>query len=141
MRFWPQFGCVNPKNSSNPSYPSQFLVWHIHRQLNNEHCDQVLLLMKFCQCQTFWGRILQCGFPYYDCQVKKPKTFQDKPWLKLMLETLFASHHFSSMYECSSLSQHVTNWRGTIKLQTACSCVCPFLTSLDCCTVIDIDDK
>ncbi len=148
VQFWPQFGCLNAKHYS---YTSQLLVWHIRRQPNNEHCDQIWPLMIFCQCQMFW--VLQSGFSYYNCQIKKSLRAEN---LMMQLvrhqQTTTCSKHIVfifvpffvsfikmnvwemndifacySTYECSSQSPNMSRI-DEVKLQTESSCVCPFLT-------------
>ncbi len=66
------------------------LVWHVHRQPINGCCDQISPPTKFWQCQKIWRTVLQCDYPYDECQTVS--VYQDKLWAELMLENYSISH-------------------------------------------------
>ncbi len=97
-RFWPRFcssetNFENPKDSYNPRLKSvDFDRWF------DMFTDSRLMAVaikfhlrrKFWQCQKIWRTVLQCDYPYDECQTVS--VFQDKLWAELMLENILICH-------------------------------------------------
>ncbi len=97
VRFWPRFARLRQilkilKDSYNPRLKSvDFDRWFdMFTDSQLMACDQISPPTKFWQCQKIWRTVLQCGYPYDECQTVS--VFQDKLWAELMLENYSISH-------------------------------------------------
>ncbi len=83
VRFWPRFGRLRQilkilKDSYNPWLKSVvFDRWFdMFTDSRLMACDQISPPTKFWQCQKIWRTVLQCDYPYDECQTVS--VFQDK---------------------------------------------------------------